>query len=549
MDIPKHYSLMKEDDKHFHLHDARDNTSFKIAKKDVHPANQLKILKVKKYSGGTDDAENDAPEGYDSGMAFKKEERPPPDAYESQPWYGNYVGSIPGSQNTPPVPDQTPVETGATGSYDQFTPQGSQATGLPANDLGWHSRGPGDNPGFYGHAEDAKPIQPDLLQQYNANSAQERGGVYNAAKAQQNLGEEQAGIYQDSTKAIQSVLENHQQKMASLDAENDALTKTIANSKIDPSRYVHNMGTGQKIMSAIGLMLGGLGSGLTHGPNLAYESLQKNIQNDIEAQKMDLGKKNSLLSMNLQKYGRLDAATQATMMQMNAMTQGQIAQTAAKYGGQINMGNVQATLGKMKNDEMMQGMNLKQMVLQNDMKQHLAQGEVSGQNPLDYVKWVVPGDKQKEVATELGKAQFVRANHDKMMALWDQAQKEQTMARTGFGMVDAPATRALRAMGDPLIHDQEGRVNEFEKKDFEGLMPSSGQLDSRQEELRNSFENFVNAKAQAPLAKTFGLDINRFNSTSPGNSSRPVERITQDGKRALFDPTTKKFLGYKSNGR
>lgn len=52
MMFPKHYSLIKEHPKHFELHDARDNKTFHIAKKDLHPASQIKVMKMQKFSDG-----------------------------------------------------------------------------------------------------------------------------------------------------------------------------------------------------------------------------------------------------------------------------------------------------------------------------------------------------------------------------------------------------------------------------------------------------------------------------------------------------------------
>lgn len=52
MTFPKHYSLVKDHPKHFELHDARDNKTFQIAKKDLHPASQIKVMKMQKFSDG-----------------------------------------------------------------------------------------------------------------------------------------------------------------------------------------------------------------------------------------------------------------------------------------------------------------------------------------------------------------------------------------------------------------------------------------------------------------------------------------------------------------
>jgi hypothetical protein len=485
MNIPKHWSLAEDNKDHFVIHDHRDDKRFKVSKAGLHPATQIKVMKMQKFDDGGD----------------------------VQDLGG--VGSIVNGQ-PPQSPSAPPQPSGASGDWEQPTPQAAPQP-----------------------VPDAAPPQGDVLSQYNANSAQELKGLEDKGKAEAASSAENAKTLKTSNDQLKDIFAQSQQDLWNQNVENQNLSQQIASTKIDPNHYYNSKSVGGKIGTAISLIVGGIGAGLTHGPNMAYETIQKAIANDIEAQRANLANKQSLLSDNLKKYGDMKAATQATMLQMNAIVQGQLAATAAKYGSQADLGGSQALLGQMKNQQLAASTALQQQLMEQKIKQHLAGGDVSGQNPLDYVKHVVPAAEQGKVADELGKAQFVAENHDKMMHLWDQAQKEQTMARTGFGLVDAPATRELRALGDPLIHDQEGRVNEFEKKDFEGLLPSSGQTDGRQRELRDGFETFINNKKSAPIAKTYGIDINRFNSTGDNSAARLTGKDQQAYQWAKQNPNNK----------
>jgi hypothetical protein len=58
-----------------------------------------------------------------------------------------------------------------------------------------------------------------------------------------------------------------------------------------------------KAMAGIGMILSGIGAGLTHGPNLAAQFITKQIDQDIDAQKANLGKKENLLGYFFKKYG------------------------------------------------------------------------------------------------------------------------------------------------------------------------------------------------------------------------------------------------------
>lgn len=55
--------------------------------------------------------------------------------------------------------------------------------------------------------------------------------------------------------------------------------------EIDPNRLFHNMDTGQKILAAFGLVLGGIATPVTGGVNRAWEIMENAIDKDIEVQR------------------------------------------------------------------------------------------------------------------------------------------------------------------------------------------------------------------------------------------------------------------------
>ncbi len=89
---------------------------------------------------------------------------------------------------------------------------------------------------------------------------------------------------QENTKLIQNVL------------------KDIDNNHINPKHYQESLSTGQKIATAIGMLAGGMGSGLTHTPNMAAAFFDKQIDRDIAAQEKAQGDRVNLLHAYEQKY-------------------------------------------------------------------------------------------------------------------------------------------------------------------------------------------------------------------------------------------------------
>lgn len=142
-----------------------------------------------------------------------------------------------------------------------------------------------------------------------------------------------AGIADTATSAAQSA-----QDQATKDAEEirfrigeqDKRAKEVA--EVNPHRYWQNLGTSGKISSAIGLVLGGIGAGLTKGPNYAFESIQKAIDTDIDAQKTNIHKKENELSAYMQGTHDLQAAQHALAAQHWAVAGAQIEAATAKMG-------------------------------------------------------------------------------------------------------------------------------------------------------------------------------------------------------------------------
>jgi len=110
--------------------------------------------------------------------------------------------------------------------------------------------------------------------------------------------------------------------------ERDNLLKDANNGHIDPNHFHDSMSTGQKIRTAIGMLLGGMGSGITHTENPVMKWMNQQVDRDIEAQK---SKVNSIYQHYNNQLGDANAAehfTRATLLQKNA---DQINKIAANY--------------------------------------------------------------------------------------------------------------------------------------------------------------------------------------------------------------------------
>lgn len=112
-------------------------------------------------------------------------------------------------------------------------------------------------------------------------------------------------------------------------AKDDTYLQSLVDSKIDPNRYLHNMSTGSKIASAIGIALSGLGAG-RGGQNLALNGLNDAINQDIEAQKNDRSNKMNVYNLNHQSMKDEQQAHFATQNQLLTGVQAKVAQAGAQ---------------------------------------------------------------------------------------------------------------------------------------------------------------------------------------------------------------------------
>lgn len=127
-------------------------------------------------------------------------------------------------------------------------------------------------------------------------------------------------------------------------AETQAFQNDLQNGHIQPKTlhdYYASKSTPGKIGMLFGLMLGGIGSGLTHQPSAYLQIMQKEIDNDLEAQKQS--KANAMNFISVHQHGQMNDAQIQKLVQDGVLTQAQanLANAEAKtktFGmAQINM--------------------------------------------------------------------------------------------------------------------------------------------------------------------------------------------------------------------
>lgn len=502
--------LVKEDDKLFHFK-GKDG-EFKIVKKGLSKPAMDKIQKIKQAQGlcggggvqkmakggqvqhyfdGTGDAEPvddmpldtqyEAPLGIDDpadqGTAPKEEPQAPPMIANVPPYLAK---NVPGQVEQPLVdPAATDLSKDPSGGW-----QASAGTTPEAPDQK-QAEQPQEQP----------QQQPNTL----AGLVQKQADLYNqqgkkqsaAMVAQADL---QDKFVQDQQKFIDDSAVNHKR----LQDENEELFKAARDWKLDPHKYVANMSVGNKIATAIGLILGGAGAG-AHGTNVAMQVLDDNINKDIEAQKQDLGNKQNLLTQNLHKEGNLYAAENATRSQLLSMFAGKAQALATRSGSQQAMLQSQI-LG---NALRMQAAPAIAAVNQQQMIQKLMGSNAA---PELKIKYGVPAAQQEKAFGALDQARYAKQNSSNLMAAWQTANQDNTLGKRALHFGSEPASIAtIQNLALPLIKDKEGRINEFEFETFNKLLPRPGDGTDKIKEKNLGMQQWIKQKGNSQLG-AYGIN-------------------------------------------
>ena len=185
-------------------------------------------------------------------------------------------------------------------------------------------------------------------------------GIRSQGAAMREMSREQALAYQRSMDALENY--NLDDQVAKLgqktrtDAaltELDKMTNDLASQKIDSKRLYGNMGTGDKVLASIGLILGGFGAS-GGGGNRAVAAMERAIDRDVADQKADygikkekLGNKETLYARMLEKFKNEDAAREATKLNMLKGAELKLAELGARYQDKATQGKVAEQLGKL----------------------------------------------------------------------------------------------------------------------------------------------------------------------------------------------------------
>jgi hypothetical protein len=338
-----------------------------------------------------------------------------------------------------------------------------------------------------------------------AGLGQVQKGMKNEAQAIGDLGQQQAQIEDSHATQLQMLEANYQKHHQDLASEYEGIHKDIADTKIDPDRLWHSKSTGSKVAASLGIILSGLGSGLTGQPNLAMHVIDRAIDHDVEAQKTDLQNKHSLLKSNLDRTRDLTTATMLTKAQLLAVTEAQLKKAAAQAATPMAQAQYQQKAGMLQ----LQMSTLADEAAKRQTLQDALRDPRTASNPRVQgaaIDTLVPKEHRNEAYKQLKTAQDITAIEGNVMKAFDQAASENTLAgRAGRLGMEPPSLKQFNLMVMAPLKDIEGRVNETEIHTIQQLAPAPGDRESTIQTKRRGLERFMQSKKASPLLQAYGI--------------------------------------------
>jgi hypothetical protein len=249
---------------------------------------------------------------------------------------------------------QTPARgpsSGAAPAGATPTVVGQAAPAAPSFDLKGGA-GPANQQAMSGSEKSTFDMFNPATSPLYAGVREQAAGIYAQAEAEGKIAREREAQLEKSIKEQNTVLENLQNMTQNAQADNQRIADEYMNEKIDPMAAWNDRSVPSKISTAIGLILGGIGGGLTRQENPAMKFLQYQIDKAVEGQKLRLGRYPTLLQNNLNVMNNSRMAYESTRAQLTEIVTRELEKAANMYGDDLAKAKAMQAIGQLKQSTM-----------------------------------------------------------------------------------------------------------------------------------------------------------------------------------------------------
>lgn len=348
---------------------------------------------------------------------------------------------------------------------------------------------------------------------YTKGLNEQKQGLINEATATGNMGKQQAQQLQDNLATQQEQQKSFEDHFNQLDSERQNWVKDLQDQHIDAQHYMNSMSTGKRILSSIGLILGGFGAGAGQ-ENGAQRIIQDNINRDIDAQKANLGKTENLLSANLKQFGNLRDATDMTRVMQMDVVANQLKMAAAQTTDPLAKARALQHVGEL---DAQAAPILSQMAMRKSLlsSTRSPSGQWDPVRASRVINMIMPENQRAAANKELQDAQNAVRLRDDTLRAFDQVVKMNTIGNRMANPIQS--TRQLDAIKgtalDKLTKDTSGRVTPETVKLVGGIFSKLGNDAKTNMIARSRLQDMLSTNMHYPL-------LDQYPGLSPVNANQ-----------------------------
>lgn len=305
---------------------------------------------------------------------------------------------------------------------------------------------------------------------------------------------------------------------------------------IDPNRWLHNnvSTTGQKVMTALGLMFSGIGAGLTGKDNMAMQWINDQIDRDIKSQQQNFQNKDTLFRAYSELFKDQSQALSMTKAISQMYYASLIEQQGALMNNAVSSATAQKNAGALRVDAAKTLQEMAQRKAMTDYSFGMMQQGAQG-NPMQAIRGMeMTGIIPKERADKMYKdVQEYTQNVQHVQSLIDSfdrmAELETITKRAGAPIQSKQELDALEARTIPeLVKALAGRYTEFEhfkeRKAWPELMDNEETAQLKRKKLIESITKIFNMPAMKPNfpeLEAYGIRLPRI-VIKPARAAKPA---------------------------
>lgn len=395
------------------------------------------------------------------------------------------------------------------------------------------------------------PPQAKSPNPYQSAMQEQIKGLELGEKAQETAAKGKEAALEDYNKAQTEANNTYDAHIQDAMALRQDAMNALQEGKIDPQRYWNNKSIGGKVSSIIGILAAGFNP--THNPNAAIEMLNREIDRDIEGQKADLGRKQTLLSAANDHFRNIQSASDFHRVMANDLVSHQIDQALAKAATPMAQAELMKARGALKFDSEMRMAQVGAMQTLNGQAVPEEQAKalntlrlVAPEKAKEYESRIIPGVGTSTVPVPEKKREAFAAADTfiKQMDALEHFRQQHAGTVLDRGIVDEGHRLAELARNSFRIAQGEGVFKEGSAKFNERLIPDPTDLDffKKNKAAYQAMKDQAGSEVKSSMA-VYGIKPATNSIFTEDTNLSPQEKTFYDFAKANpKDPRSKQIL-------